>query len=251
MALAIDYFELDVGNAVVGSGVLNTLLRCYRDADTDYCGRISRPVGGDVVSVETLNVNSDSVDHYEGYDVSATATFDDLPFVGGSLRAQIQWTHLVENTTVDASGVSDDYVGQCYDFGESCFARDRSNGIFTYSNGDWTATWMTRFMSGISPGQDTVDFFAEDPFYGGPMDPALFDRVMDAYSIPDFYYHNASVAYDYNENTRLNLAVTNVFDKEPDYYKQLFGFYDPQISTPQNSYDFVGRYINVSVSYSF
>ena len=251
VALAIDYFELDVGNAVVGSGVLNTLLRCYRDADTDYCGRISRPVGGDVVSVETLNVNSDSVDHYEGYDVSATATFDDLPFVGGSLRAQIQWTHLVENTTVDASGVSDDYVGQCYDFGESCFARDRSNGIFTYSNGDWTATWVTRFMSGISPGQDTVDFFAEDPFYGGPMDPALFDRVMDAYSIPDFYYHNASVAYDYNENTRLNLAVTNVFDKEPDYYKQLFGFYDPQISTPQNSYDFVGRYINVSVSYSF
>ena len=74
---------------------------------------------------------------------------------------------------------------------------------------------------------------------------------MEAYSIPDYYYHNASVAYDYNENTRLNLAVTNVFDKEPDYYKQLFGFIDPQINTPQNSYDFVGRYINVSVSYSF
>ena len=69
LAIAADYFQLEVGNAVVTSGVQNTLLQCYVNADPTFCGRISRPVGGDVVSVETAYLNSNSLDHYEGYDV--------------------------------------------------------------------------------------------------------------------------------------------------------------------------------------
>ena len=256
VAIAADYFELEVGNAVVTSGVQNTLLQCYVNADPTFCGRISRPVGGDVVSVETAYLNSDSLDHYEGYDVSATADFSDLPFIGGDLRVQIQWTHLVENTTVDATGISDDYVGQCYDFGESCFNRDRSTGLFTWSSGDWTVNWVTRFMSGISAPQDALDYFdvangGANPYTGAAFPAGVLEDVMDTYSIEDYYYNNASVSYQYDDNTRVNVAITNVFDEEAPYYKSFFGFVDPQINSPQNTYDIVGQYVTASVSYSF
>ena len=188
--------------------------------------------------------------------MSATADFSDLPFIGGDLRVQLQWTHLVENTTVDATGVSDDYVGQCYDFGESCFNRDRSTGLFTWSSGDWTVNWVTRFMSGISAPEDALNYFdvangGANPYTGAAFPAGVLEDVMDTYSIEDFYYHNASVSYQYDDNTRVNVAITNVFDEEAPYYKSFFGFVDPQINTPQNTYDIVGQYVTASVSYSF
>ena len=52
-------------------------------------------------------------------------TFEDLPRIGGSLEVDVIGTHFEEIVTVTASGISDDVQGDCYDFGESCFNRDR------------------------------------------------------------------------------------------------------------------------------
>jgi outer membrane receptor protein involved in Fe transport len=48
-----------------------------------------------------------------------------------------------------------------------------------------------------------------------------------------------------------NFGVQNLFDKKPPYYKDFFGFVDPQINTPQNTYDIVGRYYTLGFRISY
>ena len=53
-------------------------------------------------------------------------TFDDLPTIGGSLEVDVIGTHFDQYVAVDATGISDDRVGKCYNFGDNCFNRDRT-----------------------------------------------------------------------------------------------------------------------------
>ena len=103
-------------------------------------------------------------------------------------------------------------------------------------------------MSGISAPEDALNYFdvangGANPYTGAAFPAGVLEDVMDTYSIEDFYYHNASVSYQYDDNTRVNVAITNVFDEEAPYYKSFFGFVDPQINTPQNTDDIVGQYL--------
>ena len=49
----------------------------------------------------------------------------------------------------------------------------------------------------------------------------------------------------------MNLTISNLFDRDPPYYKDFFGFVDPQINTPQNTYDVVGRYFQVGFKLTY
>ena len=92
-----------------------------------------------------------------------------------------------------------------------------------------------------------VDYFsAEGGAYGeGTYTQAQLEDIYDIYSIPDITYTYLNVGYRYSDSVQLSLAVSNLFDKQPPYYKDFFGFVDPQIQTPQNTYDIVGRYFQV------
>ena len=63
------------------------------------------------------------------------------------------------------AGVSDDYVGACYDFGESCFNRDRITLSLRYYKNDWRIGLTTRFLSGIDTSQTVKDYFAESSLW--------------------------------------------------------------------------------------
>ena len=65
------------------------------------------------------------------------------------------------------------------------------------------------------------------------------------HSIDDYSISYLNIRYQATDSIDLSLAVSNLFDKEPPYYKELFGFVDPQINTPQNTYDIIGRYYTV------
>ena len=83
-------------------------------------------------------------------------------------------------------------------------------------------------MSGISAQEDALNYFdvanGGAKYTGAAFPAGVLEDVMDTYSIEDFYYHNASVSYKYDDNTRVNVAITNVFDEEAPYYKSFFGF---------------------------
>ena len=80
------------------------------------------------------------------------------------------------------------------------------------------------------------EYFAESP-YGDPLPAGWQNEVEDIYSVDDYTYSNLNIAYMATDHLNVSLSVANLFDKEPPYYKSFFGFVDPQINTPQNTYD--------------
>ena len=180
----------------------------------------------------------------------AMGTAFSVPCLDRQHQVKIVGTHLEENVTVDASGVSDDYVGACYDFGESCFNRDRVNLALRYYRDDWSVSLLTRFLSKIDVSDDVKEYFAESP-YGDALPAGWQEEVFDIHSIPRYSVSSLSVGYNLSDSVMFNFGVQNLFDKKPPYYKDFFGFVDPQINTPQNTYDIVGRYYTLGFRISY
>ena len=250
-SMAVDTFELEIANAVSTSGTQGTLNRCYLSGSAADCAKVNRSFGGDINSVQVSNINTDSADVFKGVDFSINFTFEELPMVGGAFEVDIIGTHFKENRTVDASGVSDNYVGACYDFGESCFNQDRVNFNFRWYKGDWRVGLTTRYLSGIDMSETAAEYFGGDTLYGQPLTADLKSQIKDIHSIDDITYSYLNVAYMATDNLNVSLSVSNLFDKKPPYFKDFFGFVDPQINTPQNTYDVVGRYFTVGFKLTY
>ena len=241
--IAVDQFEMEIENSVVSTGSQNALNQCYINGIQSFCDVVSRAYGGDVLSVDTSLVNSSTMDLYEGTDYSINMTFDDLPTIGGSLEVDVIGTHFDQYVAVDATGISDDRVGKCYNFGDNCFNRDRTNLTLRWYKEDWTVSMTTRFLSEIPVDESVVSYWEAEPY--GALPAGTLDEVYDIYSIDDYSISYLNVSYNATDSINLSLAISNLFDKEPPYYKDLFGFVDPQINTPQNTYDIIGRYYTV------
>tara|TARA_B100000214_G_scaffold177395_1_gene127665 strand:+ start:2640 stop:5597 length:2958 start_codon:yes stop_codon:yes gene_type:complete len=241
--LAIDQFEMEIENAVVSTGSQNALNQCYINGLQEFCDKVSRAYGGDVLSVDTSYVNSSSMDLYEGTDYSINMNFDDLPGIGGSLEVDVIGTHFDQYVAVDATGISEDRVGKCYNFGDNCFNRDRTNLTLRWYKEDWTVSMTTRFLSEIPLDDSVTSYWGANPY--GELPEEVLNEVYDIYSIDDYSISYLNISYNATDSINLSLAISNLFDKEPPYYKDLFGFVDPQINTPQNTYDIIGRYYTV------
>ena len=98
--MAVDKFEMEIANAVVGSGVAATLNGCYINGNSAQCALIERSYGGDITSVRTANLNSASIDLYKGTDFSFNMTFEDVAMIGGSIEVDLIGTHFEENELV-------------------------------------------------------------------------------------------------------------------------------------------------------
>ena len=242
--LAVDKFEMEIADAVVGSGVAATLNGCYISGNATQCALIDRAFGGDLNSVRTSNINSSSLDVYKGIDYSVNMTFDDIPMIGGSVEVDIIGTHFDENVSVDATGISDDLVGKCYNFGEDCFNRDKTNLSIRWSNETWNVGLTTRFLSSIPVQDGVVDYFETDESYG-TLSQDVLQEIYDVYSIDSYNISYLNIGYRISDSSQVSLSVSNLFDKQPPYYKDFFGWADPQIQTPQNTYDVVGRYFQL------
>lgn len=246
--IAVDKFKMEIADAVVSTGSQNTLNQCYIAGEEKFCALLSRAFGGDVLSVNTSYVNGSAMDVYEGMDYSVNMTFDDLPRIGGSLEVDIAGTHFDQYVSVDATGISDDRVGKCYNFGDNCFNRDKTNLTFKWYNEVWSATFTTRFLSGIPLSDDVIDYWSDEPY--GELPASAEGMIRDIYSIDDYSISYLNIGYSATDSIRLSLAISNLFDKQPPYFKQLFGFVDPQINTPQNTYDIIGRYYTLGFKLS-
>ena len=86
------------------------------------------------------------------------------------------------------------------------------------------------------------EYFGGATLYGNTLTADMKQQIEDIHSIDDITYSYLTVAYMATDHLNVSLSVSNLFDKEPPYFKGFQGFVDPQINTPQNTYDIVGRY---------
>ena len=232
----IDYFSIEIEDAISSYGVNNTLNVCYnivKDAGHETCQNITRRADGNVDIVQSLNANIASIET-AGVDFNITynAELDFGLFDSGSdLNIQFRSTFLEKSDFVPIVGLPTEYECAGY-YGNTCGAPQpdfQANTRVNWTNGDLTLSALFRYIGSTEDDQLMVDNTLK-----------ASDLVVS--EIDAAIYVDLSASYLVNENLNVNFGIKNVFDEEP----TALGDSQSQANTFPETYDVIGPRVFLS-----
>jgi len=163
----------------------------------------------------------------------------ETPF--GNFRVGLDATYIgrFDNNPLPGSGIIVDHVAGHFDKQFGNFARWRGLGTLAWSLGPWDAQWTSRYIHNFKVGTGLIG--STDS-----ADPVFANTVIKRGATT---YHNVQVGYNIEPiNTRVELGVDNVFDKQPPI---LYTNNVVNGNTDERTFDTVGRYYFGRVSVKF
>lgn len=241
LALAIDYFNIEVTNGVSALSGTTILNRCYNDVDFNPTGGFCRFVQRD--ANQALTVTSGYVnlatDVVKGYEASARFATD---LFGGRLTINANVTKYTEQSDktfpeeilLDSNGTLNvpDWVG---------------SGDVSYRSGPVTARYGITWFDGSSG----TAVYNQTSRTTGVVNQANVDILNTFYQIevPSYFLHNASLQFNVNKKFELTMGVRNLFDTEP---PQVTVYYTTIGNAPLYSgYDYTGRQVFINTTFKF
>lgn len=225
--VAVDYYEIEVDDAVDTINAQTTLDVCYQllDANSEPCKAITRlPGNGQVFQVRASNSNIASLS-VKGVDLSADYSMplpDAIGFNGGAnlaLALQTGWLFERTRQLVGAQPID------CAGFFGSCTAQGAGGspdfkGIFSaaYSSGPLMVRTQLRYIGGLEP---LAAIAASTPV------------VADSVTYVDF-----ATTVQLGEKLELFGGIDNAFDEQPPLLTSSWG---GDANTDVTMYDVIGR----------
>lgn len=254
LALSLDYYEIDIDKAVSSPSTTDILEGCYSTANNpglvmnEFCNMIGRNTlngtlnGNESRGVMTplSNLGKQST---AGYDLNVAYRMASsqlgLDSRWGSLDLSLG-ANFVDKYEYQAtpSSINRDCLGYysiaCNNIVLSPVYKRKFNQRTNWNMGAWSVGYNWRYLGGVM----------EEPG-GGTFLPAY--SQIDAY-----HYVDLNAGWSVTKNIRLNLSVTNLFDKKPPVVGNTIGGTASNSGNtyPQN-YDVVGRYITLGASVKF
>lgn len=242
--LSVDYYNINVTNAI-GSLLLTDILpRCYNSDGVSnptyslsnaYCARITRdPATGDIINGQQglFNFGQYSLD---GVDTQLNWRFglDALGAAPGSgtinFSSVVSYLHsykvagLLGSPTLDYAGsVGFGSVG-----GDISHPRWKAITSLGYSNGGFTITGRWRFIDKSIHSDLVADPTAKTP------------------GIPAYNYFDLDASYTFKGRYTLGVGVTNIADRDPPFVS------GAPLTTDAATYDVVGRTVFASLKAKF
>jgi len=225
--VAVDYYEIEVEDAVDTINAQTTLDVCYQilDANSEPCRAITRlPGNGQVFQVRASNSNIASLS-VKGVDLSADYTFplpDAVAFSGGadlSLQLQTGWLfervrQLVGAQPIDCAG----FFGSCTAQGAGGSPDFKGLLAASYTSGPLLVRTQLRYIGGLEP---LAAIAASTPV------------VADSVTYVDF-----ATTVQVGEKLELFGGIDNAFDEEPPLLTSSWG---GDANTDVTMYDVIGR----------
>ncbi len=254
LTVQADLWRIYLANVITGVTSQTILNSCFHGL-TQFCGLISRSSApgfeGQINNILQPTANLGRLD-VRGVDFAANYKLPAFSF--GQFDLGLQATYLGEFKIQTAPGV--DGVNQTFNgpgmmgsfgsaLGSSCpfsgggmcfFPRVRAQGTLHWQLGPWDAQWTARYSS---------------PFKVGSANPAEGDTALAGFPVNgpagplvlkygSYTYHNVTVGYNIEPiNTRVDVGVDNVFDKQPPF---LFANNTLNANTDPSDFDTIGRY---------
>ena len=206
LSLAVDYFDITVDDAIAQVSGQQLINSCFQtlDANGAACQSISRLTSGniDVVAAPLLNVATRGV---KGVDLQASYGLDmpqflSLPGQGATLNLSLSATWQSEDSTVLLAGqptidCAGYYGGTCSGDGIRITPDFRALLRAVWSSGPLTLTTEVSHIGDLKllPGA-----------------PKNQNNTIAAY-----YYADLTGTYTLNNDNRIIVGITNVFDKQP------------------------------------
>jgi iron complex outermembrane recepter protein len=226
--LAVDYFEIQVDDAVSTMNAQTTLDVCYQllDANSEPCRAITRlPGSGQVYQVRASNSNIGSLS-VEGVDLTADYTFE-LPSamsVGDKaaelgLMLHTGWLFERESQIIGALPID------CAGFFGSCTAQGAGGSP------DFKALLMATYRSGPMLLRTQVRYI-------GALEPLANIAATTPVKADAIEYVDLSGSWHFNDTLEVYGGVDNVFDEDPPLLTSSWG---GDANTDVTLYDVIGR----------
>ena len=238
--LTIDYFSIEIEDAISSFGVNNTLNVCYnvaQDINDQTCQNITRRSDGNVDLVRSLNANIAAIET-AGVDFNITYNTDlEYGFFdgGSSLNVQFRSTFLdkFDSQPIAALPTVNNCAGY---FGNTCGVprpEFQSNTRINWTHGDLTLSALVRYI-----GETEDDQISEGTATAAELVvPELDSKV----------YVDLSASYLVNDELNVNFGVRNIFDEDP----QAVGDSQQQANTFPELYTVIGPTVFLSATYTF
>jgi iron complex outermembrane receptor protein len=224
LRLAVDYYSVEVDNAVATPEPQETIARCYQSPNLSApeCDRIDRGATGTVVRFDLLNENL-NIAQTSGVDLNLDYTRS----IGrGDLTVGWLLNYLEEYKEIAASGAVSDrtgvVAGLIADF--TGYPEFRSTLDVNWAQGDWTAGVSWRRI-------DSMKVF----------DAIEFDNVHTSVDAIDYFDLHGSYG---TGKWRILAGLNNATDEQPPYV--------PDVSVNTSAiYDFIGRVAYARATFTF
>lgn len=252
--LSLDYYKIDITDAVSSPATTDILERCYSAGQNpgftlnEFCGMIGRNTingtfnGNEARGVATplSNLGSQStsgVDLNISYRLAASRVGLDARW--GNFDISLG-ANQVNSYTFQATptAVERDCLGYysvaCNNIVSAPVYKRKFNQRTNWSFGAWAVGYNWRYVSGV----------IEEP--GGTVFLPAFA------SIPSYHYVDLNASWNVSKNVRLVASVTNAANKKPPIVGGSIGGTGPNSgNTFPQSYDAVGRYVTLGATVRF
>lgn len=240
--VALDYYNIEIDNAVAALGINAILSNCVDGAapDLNFCNLITRAPDGNVIDFLSAPVNIGSFGN-EGIDFQAVYRKDlgDLFSTSenlGSLTLATQGTRLLSSTS-QSDPADDTTFAEARNFVGLPELRFNFDATYTYE--DFSITYGLNWQNS----QDVFDrrnnlFDAVNNPQGNQLDD-LADIPSEFLSTGSFAEHDIAVRYTIADQVTLRGGVVNIFDNEPPGFAE------------NNIFDFFGRRFFLGANVSF
>jgi outer membrane receptor protein involved in Fe transport len=251
LSLSADLWRIYLNNVITGIGAQTSLNLCFAGI-TKYCPLITRfPANstqpGQIAQVLQPTGNLGRIDA-NGVDFSAQYKLPQFSF--GQFTIGVQGTYMSKfdiqtapglqgNITYHAvgqlGGVGSGLAASCpFAAGAVCFfPRVRGQGVLNWQLGPWDASWRMQYIGSWQMGTENRD---ENYSYIAGFPPS--NPYVQHYGAS--VYNNVSMGYNIEPiNTRVEIGVDNVFDKQPPF---ISAARSQNANTDPNDFDTIGRY---------
>ncbi len=224
----VDYWKIDLEDAISSLGVQYTLDSCYNDLDPQACALITRNSAGAITLIQDTNLNV-ADQGGEGVDTELRWNYSSSV---GQWEASLLWAHLMERTKKANPNVDTEFLEGRYTDptaqDQGAYAEDKINYSLQWFWNDLSLGYLGQYISGM-----TADTF----FFGTDY----------TYEIDSQLYHDLVGSYTFGAiGTTVTAGITNLTDEEPPWTD--IGF---NAGTDPPTYRLFGRGYYVRLSWKF
>jgi iron complex outermembrane receptor protein len=206
LSISADYFDIKIEDQVSQLGAGQILYQCY---DSEFfpndplCAQFDRDplTNNQITEVRDSYINV-AEQRNRGWDLAATWVYEgDI----GILTFETQHSFQIEDKVALFADTEEDFNGN--------IGNPKWTGRFSVSleRGAWSGVWSANII-GSADNYDLGDGDNLATIFSGEPTEREVRLVLDA---ERFMYHNASVAYQFDNGLTARLGVSNVFDKTP------------------------------------
>jgi iron complex outermembrane receptor protein len=202
LSVAIDYFDISVKNRITAVSAAYELTQCYVNGVQDFCNKIKRdPISGMITNLSRGNANLGELGT-KGFDLTLGYRLR-TPYGNVGIRS--------ESTYVDSYRIKSSTTANWVNYaGEFGINRVKSNLAFDWSLGNWSATFASRYYSGVKAHCWSATRNEECSNFNDTASWGTGYTKLGA-----MVYSDLSIGYALPWKGKLLVGANNVFDRKP------------------------------------